>query len=151
MKRIAIILLVAATFAIATANAADTHHPQKAPSITSQSQSGMPMMNMMQMMAGSPMAQCGRTEGWIAFLKTELQITSTQSTIWETFASSLRTLASENAKGTMPQSGMMMGMKGPWPEKVAAMSQMASTHATKLKSLADAARPLYSALSAQQK
>jgi len=73
------------------------------------------MMNMMQMM-GSRQADCGmgglatidRVEGRIAFLRTELKITDTQSEAWNAFADALRA----NAKSLGEMRASMMAQAG---------------------------------------
>lgn len=97
------------------------------------------------------MAQCERTEGWIAFLRTELKIAAAQSPAWDKFATTVRMLANETAKGPMSKRVMMEDAKGSWPARITAMSQHAEDHAAKLKALADAATPFYSALNPEQR
>jgi hypothetical protein len=153
MKTIALISAFAATLTIFAANADDAHHPEKSqqPAATSLDQPGTPMMGMMQTMGGSPMAHCDRIDGWLAFLNTELKITNRQSRIWETFAGKLRKLANKGESMPMAMMGTTGRAKEPWPDRIAAMSRHAESHAAKLEALADAARPLYAALSDEQK
>lgn len=154
MRNVALTSALVATLMFSTtATAKDEHHPgqPQRSEASSPGQAGTPMTGMMQMMAGSSMAQCERTEGSIAFLRTELKITAAQAPTWDKFAATVRMLANETAKGPMSKRVMMGDAKGSWPVKMNAMSQHAEDHAAKLKALADAASPLYSALSVEQK
>ncbi|MCE9523840.1 MAG: Spy/CpxP family protein refolding chaperone [Alphaproteobacteria bacterium] len=110
---------------------------------------GMPMMGMMQ----EHCAMMGRTDGALAFLKAELAITPAQTKAWDGFAEVYRA----NAK--MPMSGGQ-GMKKhgagpmadkPFPEKIAQHLTMMEAHLAGVRKLADAAKPLYDALSAEQR
>ena len=135
--------LLAATSTLASAQSSadhEAHHPQQnaapaqaqpAPPPTQQGMGpsrgmmgGSEMMNMMsdsmmQMMASR---QCGmggmgtidRVEGRIAFLRTELKITDTQSAAWNAFADTLR----NNAKSLGEVRATMMSQAGTAPQSL---------------------------------
>lgn len=118
-------------------------------------QPGMPMM--CGMMQGGGMAgmgqgsdggmpmMAGRTEGRIAFLKTELKITDAQLPLWTAVADAIRA----NAKTGM---GMMDSMaKGSLPERLAAREKTLTGQADALHKFKNAVDPLYAALSDEQK
>lgn len=73
---------------------------------------GMMPGGVMMMQGGMSMCpMAGHTEGTLAFLKTELAITTAQTQTWETFASAYRTIAA--SRGAMMGPGMMgQGMMG---------------------------------------
>jgi LTXXQ motif family protein len=123
---IAAALMLAATTAVASAQAptaTDPHHPPQsatpapAPVQPPTTQPGMrmmgdmPMMNMMGMMRmmemmGPGMAAIDRIEGRIAFLRAELNITEAQANAWNAFADAMRTNAEklrEVRASMMPQ------------------------------------------------
>jgi len=114
---------------------------------------GMPMMGMMQ----GHCAMMGRTDGALAFLKTELAITSAQDKAWEGFADAYRSEASAGQKSPMTRGrGRMKPGEGPiadkpFPEKVARHLEMMENHLTSARKLADAAKPLYDALNTEQR
>src|SRR6516164_10640491 len=134
-------LLLAATSTLALAQSPadhEAHHPQQsappaaaqpAPPPTQQgmgpSQGMMGGSGMMNMMSGNMMQmmgsqQCGmggmgtidRVEGRIAFLRTELKITETQSPAWNAFADTLR----NNAKSLGEARASMMSQAGTAPQ-----------------------------------
>jgi hypothetical protein len=122
---------------------------------------GMGMMQQMQGGTGSmPMMQMGgggmgmpfeHAEGRIAFLKAEIGITDAQQKVWDAFAEALR----QNA-GSMRKMHQRMMAKAPsdsmsFPERLEGMAGMASARAEALKVLGSAARPLYDALSEEQR
>jgi hypothetical protein len=123
---IAAALMLAATTAVASAQAptaTDPHHPPQsatpapAPVQPPTTQPGMrmmgdmPMMNMMGMMRmmemmGPGMAAIDRIKGRIAFLRAELNITEAQANVWNAFADAMRTNAEklrEVRASMMPQ------------------------------------------------
>ncbi len=71
---------------------------------------GMSMMNMMQMMGGDAqgMGMIDHVEGRIAFLRTELKITDAQTSVWNAFATALRS----NAQNLGTARRGMMGQMG---------------------------------------
>jgi hypothetical protein len=116
---------------------------------------GGPMMGSQMMggaMMGGPMMG-GRPgafiEGRLAFLKTELGITDAQMDVWEDYADAVR-----SATGSMQQMHETM-MSGDWPtsfpERMERREQMMSARIETLRTLRDAAVPLYEALDDQQK
>ena len=102
---------------------------------------GMPMMGMMQMMAG-------HVEGRIAFLKTELKITAAQMPVWNAVADAIR-VAPKDVSG-MPCIPMMQS-SGTLPERLAAREKAMTAHLEALRPLRSAVEPLYVALSDDQK
>lgn len=114
-----------------------------------------PMMGMMNMMR---MAHHGRgmaheesvdhIEGRIAYLKTEIKITPNQEDKWNTFADALR-------KAAM-QKNMMNGQRNtersmPWQERLARHEERLQRRLDLLKSVKDAADPLFASLSDDQR
>lgn len=98
---------------------------------------GMPM-------GGMPM-MADRTEGRIAFLKTELKITDAQLPLWNAVADAIRA----NAKGGM---GMMDSMgQGSLTERMAAREKHLASQAEALRKFKSAVDPLYAALSDEQR
>jgi hypothetical protein len=109
-------------------------------------------------------AMMRRSEGALAFLKTELAVTPAQSKVWDAFAAAYRSEAATKPQGMMKGGGAKMkggggmmggGMMGgpakPFPEAMAQHTQMMENHLASAKRLTDAARPLYDALSAEQR
>ena len=118
----------------------------------------MPMMGMM----GGHCAMMGRTEGALAFLKTELKITAAQEKSWDAFADAYRANAADMPMGHGPRGGhgkmkgkgahMMGGMGGgPFPDVMAQHLQMMEQHIDGARKMTDAATPLYKALNADQR
>lgn len=117
-------------------------------------QQGMPMGMMCSMMrqggmGSTPMGgmpvMADRTEGRIAFLKTELKITDAQLPLWNAVADAIRA----NAKGGM---GMMDNMgQGSLTERLAAREKALATQAEALQKFKSAVDPLYAGLSDEQK
>jgi hypothetical protein len=98
---------------------------------------GMPM-------GGMPM-MADRTEGRIAFQKTELKITDAQLPLWNAVADTIRA----NAKSGM---GMMDNMgQGSLTERLAAREKHLATQAEALRKFKSAVDPLYAALTDEQK
>ena len=95
-------------------------------------------------MGGMPM-MADRTEGRIAFLKTELKITDAQLPLWNAVADAIRA----NAKGGM---GMMDSMgQGSLTERLAAREKNLTAQAEALRKFKNAVDPLYTGLSDEQK
>lgn len=130
-------------------------------------QQGMPMMGMQEGgMQNMPMGMmCGmmrqdgmgsmpmggmpvmadRTEGRIAFLRTELKITDAQLPLWNAVADAIRA----NAKGGM---GMMDNMgQGSLTERLGAREKHLAAQAEALRKFKSAVDPLYAALTDEQK
>jgi hypothetical protein len=106
----------------------------------------MPMM--------MPMIGMGRhTEGWLAFIKTELKIAEPQEKAWNAFAEAVRANAKAMQEGGMPMMGR--GRRGQGgislPDSLAAREKMLGTALANVKRLKEAADPLYAALNDEQK
>jgi hypothetical protein len=106
-----------------------------------------PMMEMMG--SGKP-----HTEGHLAFLKAELQISNRQEKAWTAFANSMRGIHKrmDDMKATMGP-GMMMdqGKRQPAPEAIQMHIHMMEDKLENLKTLQSATAKLYEALNADQK
>jgi hypothetical protein len=95
-------------------------------------------------MGGMPI-MADRTEGRIAFLKTELKITDAQLPLWNTVADAIRA----NAKSGM---GMMDNMgQGSLTERLTAREKALAAQAEGLRKFKSAVDPLYAALTDEQK
>jgi LTXXQ motif family protein len=128
--------------------------PQAMAGMGQGTQGGMPMGMMCGMMrqsgtgsmpmGGMPM-MADRTEGRIAFLRTELKITDAQLPLWNAVADAIRA----NAKGGM---SMMSNMgQGSLTERLAAREKHLTTQAEALQKFKSAVDPLYAALTDEQK
>jgi len=98
------------------------------------------------MMGGGP---AKHIEGRLAFLKTELGITDAQMDVWEDYAEAVR-----DAAGSMQEMHTtMMSGDAPtsFPARIERREQMLSARIETLRTLRDAAVPLYEALDDQQK
>jgi hypothetical protein len=109
---------------------------------------------MMGMMGGGPCMMIKRTEGALAFLKTELKITPAQEKAWGSFATAFRAASADKAghgghKGHGAKHGK--GEAATFPDKVAHHAAMMDSHHAGFKTLSDAAKPLYDGLSAEQR
>lgn len=170
MRLLASALLAAALAAPAVAQPApagtDPHHPAATEPAPAEAPGAMGMMGMMSGMECPMMG--GHTEGVLAFLKTELKITQAQSAAWEAFAKAYRDFVAsqphkskmgggmmEGGKKNVGPGGPMMGGKGPaampFPERLSARTQMMEGRVAAQKKLEAAVRPLYAALSPEQK
>ncbi|MFP5517847.1 MAG: Spy/CpxP family protein refolding chaperone [Alphaproteobacteria bacterium] len=113
----------------------------------------MPMMRQMMMGQQGGMGAMGlpfeRVEGRIAFLKAELEITDAQAPQWNAFADTLRSNA--KAHQAMHEQMTKGGLPSAWPERLAAQQKALSTRLDAVKALEAAAKPLYAALSDDQK
>ncbi|HEY4403909.1 MAG TPA: Spy/CpxP family protein refolding chaperone [Xanthobacteraceae bacterium] len=175
MKRsmLATAFVVAATSAaLAQAPVADDPHhhapsaaapAQPAPPAAQPGAGGMPMMNMMggapmmgmmQMMRmmGSGMGGIDHVEGRIAFLRTELKITETQTGAWNAFADALRS----NAKKLGEMRGAMMPGTGPqhapsMSERLDLQEKLLLARLESTRTMKSAVAGLYGALSDDQK
>lgn len=125
---------------------------------------GGPMMGMMMGMMGQggmmPMMGIGgmmgdHVEGRIAFLKTELKITDTQTPQWNAFADTLRAnaLRMSEMQNTMMQGGMMGqgGASVSAPDRLDRMEKMMATMVESLKATKATLAPLYAVLTDEQK
>ena len=122
--------------------------------------SAMPAMmggNMGKMMeATGPMMGAGgmgmpfeHVEGRIAYMKAELKITDAQAAPWDAYAASLRADA-VTMKG-LHDSMATDGMAASLPDRLAAQQKMMSVHLGSVQSMEASARPLYAALSEEQR
>lgn len=134
---------------------ADPHHPSTKATATPPGSQGM-----MGMMQGMKCPMAGHTEGTLAFLKTELNITPAQREAWEAFAGAYRDIAA--SQGSMMGEGMMGGgmmggdgkggmMAKPFPDRMAMHTQMMERHLAAAKKIQAAVEPLYAALDAKQR
>lgn len=109
---------------------------------------------MMGMMGGGACMMIKRTEGALAFLKTELKITQAQEKTWGSFATAFRASATDKPAHGGPKGHGAKHGKGEaatFPEKVAHHTAMMDAHHAGFKTLSDAAKPLYDALNAEQR
>ncbi|MEI4234803.1 Spy/CpxP family protein refolding chaperone [Roseovarius sp. D22-M7] len=156
MRRHGRFLLAAALAASLTAPAAAQQHMQGGMHHGMQNSPGMMQGQRMhdQMMGGMGGHMMGggpakHIEGRLAFLKTELGITDAQMDVWEDYAEAVR-----DAAGSMQQmhETMMSGDRPTsFPDRMERREQMMSARIEGLRTLRDAAVPLYEALDDQQK
>lgn len=104
---------------------------------------------------------CGRmmahVDGRLAFLKTELKITPEQESLWNDYAAAVK----DNAKTIGERCTAMMGMMGMMgqdggkaaslPERLDAQEQFMMARLDALRAVGKALKPLYAALSDEQK
>lgn len=122
-------------------------------------QGGMPGMmgdmgRMMEMMhrhmaSQHAMRAFEHIEGQLAFYRTELRITDTQQTQWNAFADAVRTAAEtlkQAVTKAMQESGPVQA-----PEQIERRIALATAHLEAMRTVQAAARPLYAALSDEQK
>lgn len=109
----------------------------------------MPMMRPMMGQQGAMGMPFEHVEGRIAFLKAELKVTEAQTPQWNAFADALR--ANAKAHQSMHEQMGKGGMPSSWPERLAARQKMMSMHLDGLKNLEAAAKPLFAALTEEQK
>ncbi|MBP2305201.1 hypothetical protein GBZ48_00070 [Azospirillum melinis] len=127
-----------------------------------QAQGGPPSANRPGMMMGGMMGQQGgmgamgamglafeHVEGRIAFLQAELRITDAQAPQWNAFADTLRSNA--KAHQAMHEQMTKGGLPSAWPERLAAQQKVLATRLDAVKAIEAAAKPLYAALSDDQK
>jgi hypothetical protein len=107
------------------------------------------MRNMMTMMGAQNGMMSADVEGRIASLKTELKITDAQTAQWNRFADALR--ATAKSMNGMFEQMMQTGAAATLPARLDRHEKMMSAHLNSLKTLKDAAEPLYAALSDDQK
>jgi hypothetical protein len=163
-KSIAIGAILAALAAPALAE--DAHHPGQAQQQGTTSQSGQAGPGMMGqgMMGPGMMMDCPmvgmmksgkpRTEGHLAFLKAELQISGKQEKAWTAYASAVRGIQKRMSdKMATMGPGMMMqqGKRKPAPEAIQMHIQMMEAKLENLKTLQSATAQLYGALNEDQK
>jgi hypothetical protein len=119
----------------------------------------MTMMQMMQMMQGGGMMPMGmgprggdplrHIEGQIAFYRAELKITDTQSNQWNAFADALRTNA-DHLRQVMMKAREAQGAVTA-PEQMERRIVMLTELRDAMQTILAAAKPLYAALSDDQK
>jgi LTXXQ motif family protein len=140
MKSLAGAALVLALISPASA---EPHADQEASA--NEAGSGMGMMHGM----CPTMGQQQRAEGWLAFLKTELKISSGQTSQWDAFADAYR--AAKGHAGPMP---MMKGRNKtvqPFPERMEHHARMMEDHLSQMKKIQGPVKQLYDALNNGQK
>jgi hypothetical protein len=113
------------------------------------------MMQMMhrRMAAQHAMRPFERIEGQLAFYRAELRITDAQQPQWNAFAETVRTAAGTLRQAVMQamQQGDPTGGAVPAPEQMEHRIALLTAQADAMRSVQVAARPLYAALSAEQK
>ena len=109
---------------------------------------GMPMMGMMRGGMGLPFEH---VEGRIAFLKAEIGITEAQQPAWDALAAALRRNAGTMRSMHQRMAERMQPAAKPWPDRIEGMAGMLSARAEALKAVEQAARPLYDALTDEQR
>jgi hypothetical protein len=117
---------------------------------------GMSMMNMMQMMGGDAqgMGMIDHVEGRIAFLRTELEITEAQTSVWNAFATALRSNAQNLGaarRGMMGQMGAGQPQAQTLTQRLDAQERWLTARLEGTRSLKTAFTGLYGALSDEQK
>lgn len=178
MQKIALVALAAGfgmalplTITHAQTAPQDVHHPDE-------KQGMKPMMDpmmagmMSKMMANhSNMMMLHHPEGYLAFLKAELQITDAQSSAWTGYADAVRSVAKktrEATPGMTPMAGMaarpgaaatpgtapmaaMAAMQASWPDKLAASEKALTAQLDALKTMQPAVVALYAVLTPDQR
>ena len=152
--------MLSAVTAPTAAQTTDPHHPANAPSGASMPPGmmmnmGMPgdrmPMSMMGTMGGRMMEMMAEhTDGWLAFLKTELRITDAQTPQWNAFADAVRA----NAQGMKEMHASMMEQRGQataLPERLGLHETMLSAHLDAVRQIKAAVEPLYASFSDEQK
>ena len=155
--------MLSAVAAPALAQTTDPHHPANAPTNMSSAGASMPpgmMMNMgddrmptgmMGMMAGRMMEMMSaHTDGWLAFLKTELKITDAQTPQWNVFTDAVRA----NANSMKEMHASMMEQRDQataLPERLGLHETMLSAHLDAVRQIKAAVEPLYASFSDEQK
>jgi hypothetical protein len=111
------------------------------------------MMEMMSMMHGGMMGGMPfeHVEGRLAFLKTELKITSAQEPQWNNFADAIRSVAqSMKPMHEQMMQGMMQGTESA-AARLGRYERMLSGRLKVVRTIKTAFEPLYAALSDEQK
>jgi hypothetical protein len=107
------------------------------------------MRGMMTMMGAQSGMMSADVEGRIASLKAALKITEAQTPHWNRFADALRT-AGKSMNG-MFQQMMQPGTAATLPVRLDRQEKMLTAHLNSVKTLREAADPLYAVLSDDQK
>ena len=93
----------------------------------------------------------GHVDGRLAYLKAELKITDAQEPLWKAYAAAAR----DNAQGMQARCTTMMSSKGAGglslPDRMDLHEQFMAAQLDSLKAMSKAFKPLYDALSADQK
>jgi len=171
MKNIHKVAIFAATLLLtAPALADDTHHQNDDPSDATQQQltmmggammgndmmarGGMNNGMMSMMMPMLQMMSPRHIEGRLAFLKTELKISDTQEGAWNTFAEAIRDSIRDSSHAMPGMDGIVMpqGKGGPdLLQKMSGREKALNEELARLQKLEAATKPLYVALSDDQK
>jgi hypothetical protein len=166
MRNISLVAMAAAGFVMAMP--LSITHAQSAPTDAHRpdaAQGTKPIMGgmMSKMMAEhSNMMMFHHTEGYLAFLKAELQITDAQSTPWTAYADAVRGVAKKAHEAmpgmaaapvapAMPAMPMMAVMSASWPDKLAANEKALTEQLDALKSMRPVVTALYAVLTPDQK
>jgi hypothetical protein len=107
------------------------------------------MRGMMTMMSAQSGMMSAHVEGRIAFLKTELKITDTQTPQWDRFADALR--AAARSMNEMFGQMMQPGSTGTLTARLGRQETMLSAHLAAVKALKEALEPLYGSFNDEQK
>ena len=169
MRKIAFVVLAtvlgtAVPFTIAHAQTApvDAHHVDAAQGMKPMIDPMMAGMMSKMMADHSNMMMLHHTEGYLAFLKAELQITDAQSAPWAGYADAVRSVA-KKAREAMPMTMKMAPAAGSpatpampamptsWPDKLAANEKALNGQLDALKSLQPSVAALYAVLTPDQK
>ncbi len=140
----------------------DAHHPGATPGEKPAMNSMMDGM-MSKMMAGHMnMMMLHHAEGYLAFLKTELQITDAQNAAWTGYADAVRGVAKKAHPAMPAMPGMtpapgspampaMPAMSLSWPDRLAANEKDLTAQLDAAKTMRPAVTALYAVLTPDQK
>lgn len=161
---LATLLSMALPLAITRAQTAtpDAHHPDAAQGMKPKMDPMMAGMMPKVMAEHSNMMMLHHTEGYLAFLKAELQITEAQSAPWASYADAVRSVAKKahDDMSAMPGRGpaagssamhAMAAMPTTWPDKLAANAKALTAQLDALKSMQPSVTALYAVLTPDQK
>lgn len=175
MKSIKKLLAVALVFAAAMpaiANSQDQRSQQSAPNsgwmmrmmapgMMGTMDAGMMAPGMMGMMGPSMMggasgpamcnAMAGHMEGRLAYLKTELKITETQESLWNTYAAAARDNANSMLARCMTMMSQHSGSAVSLPDRLDQNEQLMAAQLDAMRAVNKALKPLYAALSENQR
>ena len=118
------------------------------PAVKHQMHGGAGGMAMMRGGMGMPFEH---VEGRIAFLKAEIGITEAQQPAWDALAAALRRSAEAMRSMHQRMAERMQPAAEPWPDRIEGMAGMMAARADALKAVEQAARPLYDALTDEQR
>lgn len=112
----------------------------------------MPTMAPVGMMGGMMplLDMVDHVDGRLAFLKAELKITDSQTSVWSRFAEAMRVNAaamSESHAAMVPRQGMLASL----PTRLALADKTMTGHLDALRRIKAAVEPLYAVLSDEQK